>query len=708
MTLSNSAAVTNSSYANIFRGGGEMGELMRSYDWHNHPLGSPDNWPNTLQTNLRLMLNSGFPMFIWWSENLYMFHNDAYIPALGKKHPKALGASAREMWAEIWEQLGVVAEGILKEGNQFYADSLLILLDRKGFIEETYWTFSYSPIFNEAGKVEGVFCACNEVTNTVLSQRRLKTLKDVSEEMALIQTLEQACQATSTILDENSDDIPFNLIYLFDKEGKKAHLLGYSGNLAEDAVIHEIDLNQQVTDRLYHFKQVQQSKEVVVVDNLSEDYFKGINTPGAALPKQAAIHPIFRPGRNSIIGFFVAGISPRLEYNADYKSFHQLLSGQFATSITSVQAREELNRQEQFLRDVFQQAPVGITIVSGPNYVVDIANPGVCEIWGRKPEEVLGKPVLEALPEVNSQGIKELLDGVVSTGVPFVANELPITFERNGQMEQLYLNFVYHPVRNSLGMIIGVIAIAIDISEQVKARQEIEAMNKELLATNADLDNFVYSASHDLKAPISNIEGLMHELVAQLSADTLESEIVQQLINYIQSSIDRFKKAVSDLTQVAKIQREAGEDVTQIDLANVVEEVKLDFNSIIAETDAIVEHEVMAGSTIQFSAKNVRSIVYNLLSNALKYRAPDKKPHIKIATELTANYVVLSVADNGLGIDLSEERKMFSMFKRLHDHVEGTGIGLYIVKKIVENAGGKIEVESQVGVGSTFKIHFKR
>src|SRR5690606_36104326 len=156
MQQPNNEIPVNSSL-NIFQGGGEMGARMREFDWHNHPLGDPAQWPQSLKTNIRLILNSRFPMFIWWSEDLYMFHNDAYLPALGNKHPEALGAKARVMWAEIWHEIGVIAENILHGGNPFYAEGLKLLLERKGFLEETYWTFSYSSAFDDMGEINGIF-----------------------------------------------------------------------------------------------------------------------------------------------------------------------------------------------------------------------------------------------------------------------------------------------------------------------------------------------------------------------------------------------------------------------------------------------------------------------------------------------------------------------------------------------------------------------
>ncbi|MEJ8757244.1 ATP-binding protein [Pontibacter sp. H259] len=688
----------------FLQGGGEMGSLMRSYDWEQHPLGNPENWPISLQLAIRTLLNSAFPMFLWWSKDLYMFHNDAYLPALGNKHPEALGATAHTMWSEIWDTLNPIVEDILQQGSQFYAENLYLPLERKGFSEETYWTFSYSPAFDDAGEVYGIFCACTEVTKTVLSQRRMRTLKDISDATVLEQTMEQACQSASSILNNNAKDIPFNLIYLL--EGNEARLLAGAGTDKIIDVTTQISLvDEKVSPALL---QVIRNRQPVILDTDDATQQSIQDIIGVALPDRAVILPIIRPGQDHLIGFCIAGISTELEYDDDYVGFHQLLIGQIATSVTNVYVRQKAIKQQEYLKEIFQQAPVGITILSGPNYIIDLANPGVCEIWGRKQEDIIGMPVLQALPEVSDQAIKELLDSVYYTGVPFVADELPVKLMRNGVLETVYLNFVYHPMKDSQGVINGIIAVAIDITEQVATRLKIEGMNKELLATNADLDNFVYSASHDLKAPISNIEGLMRAFVDYLPEETLQTEEIQRVMRLIQNSIDRFKRAISDLTEVAKIQRESGEDVASVNLADVVEDVKLDFEPLIREKNAEIEVDFAPDTVVEFSAKNIRSVVYNLLSNALKYSSPARKPSIQISTESTPEFTILTVKDNGLGFNPADEHKIFSMFKRLHDHVEGSGIGLYIVKRIVENAGGHIELESEPGTGSTFKVYFKR
>jgi two-component system, sensor histidine kinase and response regulator len=244
--------------------------------------------------------------------------------------------------------------------------------------------------------------------------------------------------------------------------------------------------------------------------------------------------------------------------------------------------------------------------------------------------------------------------------------------------------------------------------ELVRKNIELETMNAELKKVNNDLDNFVYTASHDLKAPVSNIEGLMNALNDCINDPNSHTQDVAVLLEMIGKSINRFKGTIQDLTEITKIQKNLDDEVEVIDIKEILDDIKLSIQELIIKNSAEIKVDFSDCSQIKFSKKNFKSILFNLLSNAIKYRDPERKPKILIKTKVEGNYVLLSIKDNGLGMDLKADSKIFTMFKRLHDHVEGSGIGLYIVKRIVNNAGGKIEVESKVGQGSEFKIYFNK
>jgi PAS domain S-box-containing protein len=228
--------------------------------------------------------------------------------------------------------------------------------------------------------------------------------------------------------------------------------------------------------------------------------------------------------------------------------------------------------------------------------------------------------------------------------------------------------------------------------------------NEELTRINQDLDLFVYTASHDLRNPISNLEGLLQLITEQASYNNKELKPLFEMMN---TSIEKLKKIIQELTEISKIQNsEADEDQFNA-LNELIEEVRFSLKVLISRNKAKIDVDIKSCSDIKFSAKNLRSILYNLVSNSIKYASFERDPEILIKTTREDKFCVLIIKDNGLGISKENQEKMFNKYKRFHDHVEGTGLGLYMIKRIVDNAGGKIEVESEEGIGSTFKIYFK-
>ncbi|TPE42811.1 chemotaxis protein CheB [Pontibacter mangrovi] len=263
-------------------------------------------------------------------------------------------------------------------------------------------------------------------------------------------------------------------------------------------------------------------------------------------------------------------------------------------------------------------------------------------------------------------------------------------------------------MHNEYGMAYRVLGSFIDLTDLKKTQEKLQETNEHLLRVIEDLDTFVYTASHDLKAPIGNIEGLMLLLEDQIVASgPIDGEPTEPVFEMMKGAISRFKNVIKDLTDIAKVQRDTDGGAEQVDVREVFEDVRMDMSETLESEHAQIEIDFEEEPLIKFSRKNLHSVLYNLVSNAIKYKAEDRDPVVKLRTRRIDGYVLLTVEDNGLGISKENQSKLFTLFKRFHAHVDGTGMGLYIVKRLVENANGFIQVQSEEDQGTTFKLYFR-
>ncbi len=247
---------------------------------------------------------------------------------------------------------------------------------------------------------------------------------------------------------------------------------------------------------------------------------------------------------------------------------------------------------------------------------------------------------------------------------------------------------------------------SLDLLERSNAtNQALVHKNKALHMENTDLDNFVYTASHDLKSPLANVEGLLDALAQSIDAKHFDRNSARKIINMMQSSLVRFKLTIKDLTAIVEADN-LNSDVqhanTNID--DIVALVKQDLQGAIESSAAVIELRSPENLFINQPKKAIKSILYNLISNAIKYSSPKRKPVILVDLVQEAGKIYLSVTDNGLGIPEDKREHIFTMFKRYHNHVEGSGLGLYLVKRMVNNLHGHIKLDSVEGEGTTFTI----
>ena len=330
-------------------------------------------------------------------------------------------------------------------------------------------------------------------------------------------------------------------------------------------------------------------------------------------------------------------------------------------------------------------------------------NDRYCEMTGYSRQELVGKLVGDITHPEEAIRDMQLLQRLYTTGEPFVVDK---RYVRPDGSVRWSLTSVT-PIRDEQGRITRGCAACIDVTARRQAEQALQVANERLVRINGELDTFVYTASHDLKSPITNIEGLLLALREQLPPAAQQQEVVGHLLALMDGAVTRFQQTLAHLTDISRLGQDQLSEAAEaevVDLPALVEAVRLDMLPELTAAGAILTVAVDQCPTFRFSAKNLRSILYNLLSNAVKYRAPDRMPQAVLRCRPAASHLVLEVQDNGLGLSEAQQGKLFGLFRRLHTHVKGSGVGLYMVKKIVENAGGTITVRSEIGMGTTFTV----
>lgn len=641
---------TPESNHNLFlRGGGEMGELTRSFDWSLTSVGCVEKWPQSLLSIVSIILSSKFPMFLWWGNDLVQFYNDAYRPSLGidGKHPKALGQKGKECWPEIWPVISPLITKVLT-GESVWFEDQLIPICRNGLLEDVFWTFSYSPVRDDSGTINGVLVVCNETTEKVVGVKRLEESANIFKNMIL-------------------------------------------------------------------------------------------------------------------------------------------------------------------------QAPVAMCILRGESLIVEVANDKILEIWGKKFDEVINKPLFEGLPTAAGQGLEQILENVFFTGETYSASELKIHLFRKGKMENVYVNFIYQALKEGDGIISGILAVAVEVTEEVEVRQRIElAEERARLAISAseigtfDLDlqtyvlstssrydeifgglkknqkthkhhdyvslihsddlqirekafeiarntgklnfesrivrpdktirwikvegvihknpdglpvraigvvmditdlkyllkqkdDFIGIASHELKTPITTIKAYTQVLAEMLKSKENSSELA--IVSKLDKYVEKLIHLINDMLDATKmISGHLQFNYSEFEFDKMVSEIVSDLQLTMTKK---IELQLFAkGCFVKADSDKIEQTITNLVNNANKF-SPDADKII-IRTFQKNDEVFCEVQDFGIGIKQENITRIFDQFFRIDNEMQktfpGIGLGLFISSEIIKREGGKISVQSKEEEGSTFSF----
>ncbi len=342
-------------------GGGEMAKAIVAKDWSVTPLGPLEGWPQSLRTTVSLCLASNFPISIAWGDDRVQIYNDGYWPICGGKHPHSMGQDFKECWFSAWPEIGEAFERA-QAGEATYIEDQRMFLDRNGYLEETFFTFSFSPIRDESGRVGGLFHPVTETTRRMLSERRTRALRDLTARATKAESIEQACSIATEVLAEYSLDLPFVLLYVFNEEGSQARLVAATGidpNTPASPSVVEVGSAAMAWPIL----QPIDSSEPLLIENLSERFQLSCG-PYPEPPKAAFVAPIPRPGMNRAAALLIAGVSSRLPLDEPYRAFFDLLTSYLATAIANARADEEERRRAEALAELDRAKSTFFTNVS--------------------------------------------------------------------------------------------------------------------------------------------------------------------------------------------------------------------------------------------------------------------------------------------------------------------------------------------------------
>lgn len=603
-------------------------------------------------------------------------------------------------------------------------ESPVLFENPDGSVRETFVDYTYQPLADINGNRTGVLVMSFEITERVNARRLLEQYADelqaLNEEMAasneeLATANDELLEIQQLLRDETAEkQTAIDRLEVSEQRSRSMIAAApfpigvYTGRemrilMANQAIMDVWGKGNEVIGKTYH----------EVLPELAVNIYQQLDN-------------VFTTGepfnaRNQRVDIEVGGQLQPFYFNYSFTPLRDTEGNIYGVMNTAAEltdlvlAKQQVEQSEENLKAMIAQAPVAMCILSGPDHVISVANRLMVELWGKPQADVMNKPVFDALPDARGQGLEAVMKDVYQTGETFYANELPVSLIRHGQPEIVYQNFVYQAYRDAAGRIAGIVAITIDVTEQVLARKTIEQSAAELRKIQSQLeaeletsrqvqrqkDDFIGMASHELKTPLTSLNAIIQVVNVKLKQS--DDPFLVGAMEKANQQVKRMTTMINGFLNVSRL--ESGKIH--------IEKEPFDMETLL--TDMIGEASLTASNhfihllhcpTLQVNAdrEKIGSVISNLISNAIKYSPKGKNIAVNCSTQ--NGDTVVSVKDEGMGIKPQDLDKIFDRYYRVETdhtrHISGFGIGLYLSSEIIQRHNGRIWAESESGKGSTF------
>ena len=606
--------------------------------------------------------------------------------------------------------------------------------------------YAGAPLVDENGFALGSLCVLDNAPNQ-LSQAQLLALQTLARQVVNLLTLRQRNQVLSQKEEQQRAEI-------------EQHVQTQKALVDSEERFRSLLEQAPVATSLFLGRDLR----IDVANDLMIRYWgKGPSVIGKPLaialpelqgqPFLGILDTVFTTGEtyvaeSSPTNLLVDGVLKTFYFDFTYKALRSKAGDVYAimnmaVDVTDrIMARQQVDEAQQQIISAFEQSPVAVAIIGGPDLTIYTANPFYGQLMGRSPAQLIGKPLLMALPELKDKGLDQLLRQVIATGQHQQATEVAIDITRHDHVETIYVDFIYRPKPQREDGPPDVLVIATDVTSKVRNRHIIEAsetqyrqlsleleervqqrteelthVNQDLRRSNENLQQFAYIASHDLQEPLRKIQSF-----SSLIIDRSEAQLDVQSLDYLRriaAAGSRMSTLIRDLLAYSRIATRQ-QTFGMVPLSDIVVGALDTMSWEISQRNAQID--VVELTTVKGDETQLGQLFHNLLSNAIKFTPPDRAPHIQIGyalrqrselpvdarpTSNASTFHQISIQDNGVGFDTKYIDRIFQVFQRLHGKSEfpGTGVGLAICERVVANHGGCITAVSAPGQGATFFVH---